>query len=276
AKATDRAGGHRRRPDGSPDPMPGWDIAEPNPSGSMSATARDLGAWVRFQLNSGKWGGKQLVSAENLRETRTAQILQRPTVEVRGMYPASQFVGYGLGWVVYDHRGERVVAHGGVADGFRAQITLLPDRGLGFALLNNLHDTKMNVAIGNALIDHALGLPPRDWNAYFQKLEADERAAKSAAQADRAKARKPDILPSYPLEKYVGEYDDRAYGTGRVTLAAGRLVWEWSSFVCPLEHWEADTFRVTAGYFENAQVRFAVDNGTVVGVRAMDVNFVRK
>jgi len=41
-------------------------------------------------------------------------------------------------------------------------------------LLNNLHQTKMNIALGNALIDHLLKLPPKDWNAYFLKVERDE------------------------------------------------------------------------------------------------------
>ena len=74
------------------------------------------------------------------------------------VYPDSHQVSYAMGWVVYDHRGKLVVAHGGVIDGFRAQVTLLPNEKIGFALLNNLHETKMNIALGNMLIDHLLGL----------------------------------------------------------------------------------------------------------------------
>ena len=79
-------------------------------------------------------------------------------------------LAYAMGWLVYDYRGKKVVSHGGLIDGFRVQITFLPDEDLGFAVLSNLHDTRMTLALTNSLIDLYCGLQAKDWNAYFRKV----------------------------------------------------------------------------------------------------------
>ena len=56
--------------------MPAYEMKEPNPSGSVNATARDLAAWLKFHLASGVGpDGKRLVSVKNLIETHTPQNL---------------------------------------------------------------------------------------------------------------------------------------------------------------------------------------------------------
>lgn len=275
-KAKGRAFGHRRAKIGAVEPMSPYPIREPNPAGSLHATARDLAAWIKFHLADGVADGKRLVSTANLAETKTAHTVMRKDETVGPVYPDSHQVSYAMGWVVYDHRGKLVVAHGGVIDGFRVQVTLLPNEEVGFALLNNLHETKMNIALGNALIDHMLGLEPKDWDGYFLKVEKDERAAKRAEIDRRNKARKPGTRPSVPLGRYAGEYRDAAYGTGKVSADGGKLIWEWSSFRCPLEHFQDDVFRVTEGYFEDQLVEFAGVNGRPSRLRTMGVEFERK
>src|SRR5439155_13488122 len=123
----DRPGGHRKGKDGKVEPVPLYEMAEPNPSGSMNASARDLAAWVKFHLAGGVAGGKRLVSEKNLRETRTPQTIIRLEGGVRAAHPDTHQLSYAMGWLVFDHRGKLVVAHGGVIDGFRVQITLLPE-----------------------------------------------------------------------------------------------------------------------------------------------------
>jgi hypothetical protein len=218
-------------------------------------------------------GGKRVVTKANLNETKTPHTPMRlDDPGIGPTYPDSVQVSYAMGWVVYDHRGQKVVAHGGIVDGFRAQVTLLPGKKAGFVLLNNLHKTRMNLALGNALIDHLCGLPAKDWNAYFQKLDADEAAEKKAALASR----KPGTRPSLPAAGYVGEYHHPAYETGQVTADGDKLAWEWGAFRAPLEHWHDDVFRVTEGFFEDQFVEFDVANGRPRAVRAMGVVFGRK
>jgi len=275
-KIQDRAGGHLRNKAGKIEPMPAYAMTEPNPSGSMQTTARDLAKWLQFQLNEGKVDGKVIVTSTNLNETKTPHTVMRKDETVGPVYPESVQVSYAMGWVVYDYRGELVIAHGGVIDGFRAQVTLLPKRKIGFALLNNLHQTRMNIALGNNLIDLLLGLSAKDWNAYYLKLDADERAAKQAALEKRNAARMPNTKPSVALARIQGEYFHPAYDLGKVTLKDDKLHWDWGSFGAPLEHFQDDVFRVTSGFLEDQLVEFDVSNGLPRAVRVMGVVFQRR
>ena len=89
-------------------------------AGSINASARDLSQWVRFQLGKGTFEGKQLVSAKNLGETHTAQIVMNPQGPARAIHPDTIQLCYGMAWVVQDYHGHRLISHGGAIDGFRA------------------------------------------------------------------------------------------------------------------------------------------------------------
>ena len=170
-----------------------------------------------------------------------------------------------------------MISHGGMIDSFRVQLTLLPDENLGIAVLANLHDTRMNAALINSLIDLYCGLPAKDWNAYFRKVVDDEAAAKKAATDARDRARDPDAKPSLASAGYAGEYTHPAYGTATVTATDGKLVLAWGNFICPLEHFERDTFRITDGFFGDQLVPFTVADGKATGLRALTgVEFRRK
>ena len=270
----DRATGHQRKSKVAV--MPDYPMPEPNPSGSIHASARDLGEWLKFHLAGGVVNGKRLVSEKNLNETKMPQNIIRLEGNAKAMNPDTTQLSYGLGWVVSDHRGKRVIAHGGQIDGIRVQITMLPDEKLGFAVLNNLHETRMNQAVTNSLIDRYCGLSPRDWNGFFLKIVSDAAAARTAAIAERNKARKPDTKPSLALSAYTGEYSHEVYGKLKVSEKDGRLSLEWSGFKCPLEHFQVDSFRITEGYFEEKLVEFAGDATQVTAVRFSGLVFKRQ
>ena len=61
-----------------------------------------------------------------------------------------------------------------------------------------------------------------------------------------------------------------------MTETAGKLTLTYGKFVCPLEHFEKDTFRVTEGFFEEQLVTFAVENGNAVRVKFQGQEFRRK
>jgi CubicO group peptidase (beta-lactamase class C family) len=276
-KDADRALGHRLNKGGKVERMAAYEIKEPNPSGSLNLTARDLAAWLQFHLSDGRApSGKRIVSAARLLETRTGQNLMRLDDAAMKMFPDTVQLSYAMGWVVNDYRGLKVNAHGGLIDGFRVQITLVPDKGLGVAVLTNLHDTRMPMAVTNALIDLYCGLKPKEWNAYYRKLVDDETAERKAALAARAKARDPGAKASLPLADYAGKYENPAYGAATVTLAGGKLTAKFSGFACPLEHFERDRFRVTGGFFEDELVEFVVRGGKAVALKVSGIDFERK
>src|SRR5262249_23758147 len=136
-QAADHASPHRKNRQGTLEVIPWYPLLSPDPAGSINATARDLGQWVRFQLGDGTFRGKRLVSAKNLAETHTPQMVIRLEGNAKDLQPDTHLMNYGLGWVLQDYRGHFLVSHAGAIDGFRVHITLVPDAKLGLVLLNN-------------------------------------------------------------------------------------------------------------------------------------------
>jgi len=44
---------------------------------------------------------------------------------------------YGLGWRIFEYRGQQIIYHGGYVNGYRAEIALYPKEGIGIAVLLN-------------------------------------------------------------------------------------------------------------------------------------------
>jgi hypothetical protein len=273
----DRATPHRRTADGKLVKLPWYEFPEGNPAGSVCSCVRDLAQFLRLQLNEGRFAGKRLVSAESLLETRTPQIVIPVNGPVKEMNPFTMQMSYGLGWVIQDYRGQLMHVHGGAIDGFRCQLTLLPEHHLGIAILSNLSETQMNLAVTNTLIDQLLGLPYKDWNAHYLALVKRAQEAAQAVEEERQAHRHKGTKPSRELSAYVGTYEDPAYGACRVTLNKGKLYWHWSSFHCPLEHFHFDTFTAHHEYLVGVQVVFVLNaDGEVDRLEALDRTFRRK
>jgi CubicO group peptidase (beta-lactamase class C family) len=280
AKQPDRASGHRPGPDGKLAVVPWYEQKEPNPAGSINASARDLGPWLRFQLTGGRLGDSQLVSEAALRETQTPHVVIPMTDEARAIAPETQQMSYGLAWTIQDYRGHLQILHAGMIDGFRAHLVLLPKDGYGFAILANREGTRMNLALGNALTDLLLGLPPRDWNKYLLGVMADEEAEARVQTRRMEQARQRDPRPpGASPEKLAGQYEEPAYGTAVIRNGKDGLVWEWGTWKVPMEHYVADTFRLKAPgnpYLDGRMLQFVIDAGDVKAFRFVGQEFRRK
>jgi CubicO group peptidase (beta-lactamase class C family) len=271
-KAGDYASGHRRNHVGQVQVIPWYAIDVPDPAGSINASARDLSRWLRFHLGQGTFEGKQLISAASLRETHTPQIVIRLEGTARAMNPETTQMSYGMGWVIQDYRGHRLLFHAGLIDGFRAYLVLAPDAQLGLVLLNNLHQTWMNLAVANNLVDLFLGLPRKDWNAYVAAQVQQQAAEAATALKEREAKRHHGTRPSRELAAYTGLYEEPAYGTARVSLENGLLVWRWSSFTSPLEHVHYDTFVARNDVLQNPRVVFTLGaDGNVATMKVLDL-----
>jgi CubicO group peptidase (beta-lactamase class C family) len=270
--ASARAGGHKTGKGGKVESCDWYETTEPNPAGSICLTANDLEKWLKFQIS----GGKLLLSATALAETHSPTTVIPFEGGVARMNPDTTKMSYGLGWVVFDYRGHLVIGHGGHIDGFKALVTLFPKDNLAIGVLSNRFETRMNQAVTNAIADELLGLPAKDWDAILRKVVKDEAAEKAAALAERNKARRADVPPAYPLVRYAGTYTHEAYGEGKVSEGKGGLVWEWSSFKCPLEHWQGEQFRVTDGPFEDQLIEFRTTLAGPIAIRFEGVIFERK
>ncbi len=103
----------------------GFNIDGIAPAGAIGSTASDMTAWLRFLLRQGVQDGKALISPAALSTTWTRQI------------PIGGTAGYGMGWIVRDWQGQRLIAHDGAIGGFSAHVGLLPDSKIGFVVLTN-------------------------------------------------------------------------------------------------------------------------------------------
>jgi CubicO group peptidase (beta-lactamase class C family) len=249
--------------DGDPRRMARY-VMEADPAGSIHSTARDLAKWLRFHLSGGLAEGKRVISTEALSETHSPQIVIRLSALQRELFPDTVQMSYGLGWVIYDHRGVRLVTHGGAIDGFRTQILLAPERKLGIAVLSNLHQTPMNLALAHTLLDEVLKLKKRDWNALHRAtlnrlLEADRQREKS-----RLARREHGTKPSREPGAYAGVYEHPAYGTARITRKGRKLFLDWRGDESELEHFHYDTFTTRSDLTGTAAITFAFDTGGAV------------
>ncbi len=280
AEVADKASPHRLDGEKKPQLTEPYPMAVPEPAGSIQSSASDLSKWLRFHLNNKMVDGKPLVSARNLEATHTPQIVLPMDAVDRIQFPETHQMSYGMGWVIQDHYGHRLLQHAGAIDGFRCHFTLVPQARLGIVLLCNLHHTRMNIALSNSLLEMLLGLPHRNWNALVADAERKDEMEADRKENEIRDRRHPDTRPSRELPGYVGDYEHPAYGTVRITLEDGKLVWHWNRFTAALAHYHYDTFTLPIEIMGEPRVVFTLDaKGTVARMKVlggMDVEFQRR
>lgn len=274
-KSADHATPHLKK-GSAVEPMPWRNIDNIGPAGAINASVRDLSNWIRLHLNEGELDGKRLISAENVREMHTPQMVIRNEGRWQLFFPPTETsqLSYGLGWFINDYRGRKLVMHGGTIDGFRASIVLVPSSKLGVAVLTNLNGTQMPEAACYIIVDLLEALPKKDWNGSIAESAKQLEAETNKALLTRLGARKKDTKPSRELAAYVGTYEDAAYGKAEISLVDGGLVISWSNFKSKLEHFHFDTFNAVQDRlaFEQAQFTLGTD-GDVNGMNFLGVSF---
>jgi CubicO group peptidase (beta-lactamase class C family) len=115
------------------------------PAGSINSNVLDMARWVRFLLGRGELDGRRLISLDSFAET------WKPHNTM------SSDARYGLGWMLREWRGQPYVEHGGNIDGFAAQVSLLPESGLGLVMLTNVSATPLQGTIGPQVFEALLG-----------------------------------------------------------------------------------------------------------------------
>ncbi len=249
--------------------MEPYPMEEPEPAGSIQSNAGDLAKWLLFQLNNKDVNGKPLISARNLEAMHTPQIVIPLDAVDRIQFPETHQMSYGMGWVIQDHFGHLLLQHAGAIDGFRCHFTLVPKSRLGIVLLCNLHQTRMNIALSNSLLEMLLGLPHLDWNAVVEKAHNKDQDSEQKERENHS-PRHPDTRPSRELAGYTGTYEHPAYGKVRITLEGHRLIWQWESWRAALDHYHYDTFTLPIEKMGEPFVVFTLDaKGAVARMKVL-------
>jgi CubicO group peptidase (beta-lactamase class C family) len=88
------------------------------------STAAEMANYLIMHSNGGRFQGGQLLAPESL------AVMHRP--------PTNIDTPYAMGWVETTYNGRRLLEHNGILSVYFADVVMLPERGLGLALLYNV------------------------------------------------------------------------------------------------------------------------------------------
>jgi CubicO group peptidase (beta-lactamase class C family) len=218
-------------------------------AGGIHSSARDMARWMSALLEAaGPAGasGSRVLSTRLVREMTSAETpmpITDPPAPLAALKP--RFLAYGLGFSLRDYRGRKLITHTGGLSGMVSRLALVPEEGLGVAVLTNQESGGGRDAITYGLLDAFLNAPATDWVGPFREAaRLSERHAREV-EARQSAARAGGSRPSLPLARYAGHYRDAWYGRITIDDEADRLVIRFSrspGLTGLLEHWQYDTF----------------------------------
>jgi CubicO group peptidase (beta-lactamase class C family) len=248
AKGGNAASPHARV-DGKVRPIAPFDSDNTNPAGGINSNAVDMAKWMIVQLDEGRLpDGTQLIqpaTARQLTTIVTPMPIGTPPPELRDLRP--NFNGYGLGLVLRDYRGRKLVTHTGGLPGYVSRVAMMPELKLGVAVLTNQESGAAFDSIVFRVLDVYLNVPaePTDWILAYERIEKRARDQAVAATTSAAAARDAASKPSLPLDRYAGRYRDAWYGDLTIARKGDGLTIAFEktpSLTGTLEHWQHDTF----------------------------------
>jgi CubicO group peptidase (beta-lactamase class C family) len=257
-------------------PVPPDENDNMNPAGGILSCAEDMAKWMLVHLGEGRLAdGTRLFAAKTEREL-TSLVTPIPISDPPAELAAQRmnFRGYALGFSVNDYRGRKVVSHTGGLSGYVSRLVMVPELGLGIAVLTNQESGEAYNSVIYAVLDQAMGVSPTDWAQAY--LKVNERGGAGTAEALKKAAAKRDTAarPSLPLADYAGTYEDAWYGPISIALEGGKLVMSFTKtpgMVGDMEHWSRETFVVRWRDRElraDAYVTFTLDpDGAIVEAR---------
>ena len=211
------------------------------PAGGVSSSARDLAQWLRLQLGSGRYDGRQVVAADALVETHLP-VIRRGADPFTG---ASSF--YALGWNVgYRPEGAELGHAGAFSNGARTVVRLVPSEQIGLVVLTNAFPTGAPDAVADVFLDLVFdGAPSRDWLTEWNRLYESLFGPLAAAQKKTFGTPPPAPTPALPDDAYTGTYRSSYFGDAVVVAADGAMqlrLGPAGAKVFRLAHYDRDVF----------------------------------
>jgi CubicO group peptidase (beta-lactamase class C family) len=211
-----------------------------SPAGGVSSSVTDMAKWMRLQINSGKFEGRQLVDSKALIETHHPQML----TQFNPFNGTPGFYGLGIN-VSYDERGRLRLNHSGAfAMGAATCVTMMPGEEIGIIALTNGSPSGIPEGLNAAFLDIAQnGAMQHDWLAVFQKAFQNPATIGEVIGTDYSKA---PVSPAAQAANsaYTGTYHNDFFGDlsikdtdGKLTMIAGP-----KNMSALLTHFNRDTF----------------------------------
>lgn len=237
------------------------------PSGAINSNITDMAKWLIFQMNDGKAGSKQLVSAENMKVIHSPKTVIGP-----GSEPQKN-IYYCMGWIYHEHSPYPILWHDG-GTMMKTMVAYIPEQKIGIIILSN-YITNLPNLLAFRFIDQCEGNPAKDLSAEglaeLDKTKKDENAKKAVAPKDP-------IAPM-ALEKYTGTYSNDVYGDINVSVGEEKLelVIGPKKVKVALTPWSKDIFTAKWPFSESdSDAAFAIFHvdpaGSVTGVTLDSLN----
>jgi CubicO group peptidase (beta-lactamase class C family) len=237
--------------------IPFRNIDTVGPAGSINSNVTDMANWLLLNLNKGKFGEKQIISEESLKEIHSPQMISSKSYR----YDEVFYSTYAMGWGITAYRGHLMLSHGGGIDGFTARVTFMPRDNIGMVIFTNMSDTPLPGIVAYNAYDHLIGLDQVPWNKRVKERrdKAKEKAEKDKKEKD--KDRKLNTKPSHPLEDYAGDYEHPGYGIVTIKKEGNQLKGVFNSISFDVKHYHYDIFEMSNEFFDMTEkVSFFTDN----------------
>ena len=246
------------------------------PATSMVSNVKDLSKWLLFQLDSGRYGGKQILPWAVLQKTRDLNILTGSRKST--IYP-THFRGYGLGVFSTDYAGRQIYWHTGGAFGHVTNVCFVPEENLGITILTNNDNQNFFEALRYQLLDAFLGVSYTD-RSLFQlgffvpnKKKSDDDLAALKARVDKKNQ------PEIKLQEFAGDYINSVYGRITINKSGSMLICRFQhhpELIGYMEYMDNNEFRMTYSHIGYGiyPAKFSLKEGKVVFVEIRANDFV--
>jgi CubicO group peptidase (beta-lactamase class C family) len=213
------------------------------PAGAINSNIEDLSKWLRALMHEGELDGKKVIPASVVKATLAPSIaLPNTLLESRGYGEVLNPV-YGMGRQTVSYRGHLLAFHGGDINGFHSQVSLAPSDGLGvIVLVIGDHAAPLYNYVMYNVYERLLGMSETPWIARGLDIRLKAKEAGKEARAKSGGERVRGTKPSHALEDYVGEFEDKAYGTVVISMKEGSLLFDFHQIRLPLSHFHYDRF----------------------------------
>lgn len=190
-------------------------------AGSISSSIEDMSHWVIAQLDNGKYNGKNVIPAAAINQTWFPHSIMGNGGH---RFNRAHFSLYGLGWMLQEYVGRKIVSHTGGVNGFVTSVTLVPEEKLGIIVLTNTDANSFYESLKWELLDAYLQLPYRN----YSNLHLGFYKSQQKADADWLKKMKDTVALNratvLPLASFAGDYTHEVYGKMSIRLEENKMV----------------------------------------------------
>ena len=196
------------------------------PAGSMVSNNEDMAKYLAFLNSKGghilqKDQFNKLITPRVVSNTLPDFLKEEKIKDIKeNKVQILDFECYGYGWILINYRGIKVAFHAGNIEGHTAFVCFIPEHQIAISVLSNHNMQIAPHILAIHLIDELLGLPKIDWLAYYDHL--NQQATDYYVTSNEELNIK--ITPSRPINKYIGVYENGAYGPIQIEVHKDELI----------------------------------------------------